>query len=195
MVVPRLTHHLERHEYTKHRGYSCWQYAKLFRGFLAGLEGTTQEISQRSHAHTNPNGKSIERTGIRIVTLTRLHRGLIQIEHDGKTCHEEEEEYHPELFHTLVAAESLPEKAEQAEEERQHIEHVVSLILLQFVRQLFLIAIHGIVDEGDTSEPVSVFLLAIALKTVLTAGKVPHEVAPIHEVNLIGHEEIQVGPL
>ena len=124
-----------------------------------------------------------------------MHRGLIQIEHDGKTCHEEEEEYHPELFHALVAAESLPEKAEQTEEERQHIEHVVSLILLQFVGQLFLVAIYGIVDEGDTSEPVAVFLLTIALIAVLTAGKVPHEIAPVHEVDLIGYEEVQIVPL
>ena len=36
------------------------------------------------------------------------------------------------------------------------------------------------------------FWFAIALNVVLTSGKVPHEVAPVHEVALIGEEEADV---
>ena len=35
-------------------------------------------------------------------------------------------------------------------------------------------------------------LLAEALQVVLPAGKVPHEVAPVHKVELVGEEELQV---
>ena len=58
-----------------------------------------------------------------------------------------------------------------------------------------MVAIESIVDEGETCYPVAVFQFAIALNVVLTAGKVPHEVAPIHEVDLIREEELQVCPL
>ena len=33
---------------------------------------------------------------------------------------------------------------------------------------------------------------AVALNVVLTSGKVPHEVTPIHEVTLVRHEEADV---
>ena len=34
--------------------------------------------------------------------------------------------------------------------------------------------------------------LAVALNIILTSGEVPHEVAPIHIVDLVGEEEAQV---
>ena len=37
--------------------------------------------------------------------------------------------------------------------------------------------------------------LAVALQVVLSASEVPEEIAPVHEVNLIGKEESEVGPL
>ena len=39
------------------------------------------------------------------------------------------------------------------------------------------------------------FEFALSLYIVLTAAEVPHEVAPIHEITLIGEEEAQVLPL
>ena len=39
-------------------------------------------------------------------SLTGLPRGLVQIEHDGKTSHEEEEEHHPELLDARAAGAS-----------------------------------------------------------------------------------------
>ena len=35
----------------------------------------------------------------------------------------------------------------------------------------------------------------MTLDIVLTAGKVPHEISPIHEIHLVGEEELDVFPL
>ena len=48
------------------------------------------------------------------------------------------------------------------------------------------------VDKRNTGNPVPIQHLAITLNVVLTAGEVPHEVAPIHEIQLIREEELQV---
>ena len=49
------------------------------------------------YAHTAPDGKCVERTCIGIIALTRLHRCLVQVDDNRKTCHKEQEEYYPEL--------------------------------------------------------------------------------------------------
>ena len=71
----------------------------------------------------------------------------------------------------------------------------MSLIVLQVIRKLALVAQHCIVDEWDTCDPVALFQFAIALKVILTSCKVPHEVAPVHEVTLVREEESDVLPL
>ena len=55
-----------------------------------------------------------------------------------------------------------------------------------------MVAQTGIVDEGYARDPVAVVHLAIALDVVLASGKVPHEVAPIHVVELVVDEEVEV---
>src|SRR3712207_8091533 len=37
--------------------------------------------------------------------------------------------------------------------------------------------------------------LSATLNVVLPSGKIPHEVAPIHEIQLVGEEELDVFPL
>ena len=61
----------------------------------------------------------------------------------------------------------------------------MSLVLLEVVRELALVAETQVVKERYSRNPVSVLQLSIALQVVLTTGKVPHEVAPVHEVALI----------
>ena len=56
-----------------------------------------EPVDDGSHTHAAPDGEGIEGAGIGVVTLTGLHRCLVQINHDGQTSHEEEEEYYPEL--------------------------------------------------------------------------------------------------
>ena len=69
-------------------------------------------LYQTCHTHTYPNGKGVERTGIRVISFTGLCRGLVEVEHDSDTRHEEQEEDHPELLDTPLAMISLPEESD-----------------------------------------------------------------------------------
>ena len=117
---------------------------------------------------------------------------MVQINHDGKSCHKEKEEHYPELLYASASSPCLPEQTEQTEQEWQTVEHVVSLVCFQLVGQQVLVAIEHIVDERDTRNPVSVFRFAIALYVVLAASEVPHKVSPVHKVALIRQEEAYV---
>ena len=68
----------------------------------------------------------------------------------------------------------------------------MSLVFLQLIRQLVQIAQTPVVEPVETSNPVAVLQFTITLQVVLTTSKVPHEVAPVHEVTLIRDEETQV---
>ena len=71
----------------------------------------------------------------------------------------------------------------------------MSLVVLQFLRQQTLVAHQEVVNERDTCDPVTMFYFSAALQVVLASGEVPHEVAPIHPVELVGEEELDVFPL
>ena len=68
----------------------------------------------------------------------------------------------------------------------------MTLVVLQLVGQMVLVAQTPIVQPIPAAEPVAMLQFTIALQVVLTSGKVPHEVAPVHEVALIADEEAQV---
>ena len=57
-----------------------------------------------------------------------------------------------------------------------------------------MVAESGVVYEVDAAEPVAVGQFALAFDVVLTAHKVPHEIAPIHPVALVVDEELHVLP-
>ena len=122
MVVPCLAYHLNRNKQSQ---YGCQDSGWLFADLLFQPFGNT------CHTHTNPNGKGIERTGISIVAFTRLERSLVQIKHNGQTCHEEKEEYHPELLDALFALVGLPEQTDKSKNQRQAEINVASLVVLQ----------------------------------------------------------------
>ena len=65
-------------------------------------------MNQSCHTHTNPDGEGVERTGVGVVAFARLARSLVQVEHDGNTGHEEEEEDHPELLDAFLSTVGLP---------------------------------------------------------------------------------------
>ena len=89
----------------------------------------------------------------------------------------------------------LPEESDQAEQQRQAVEYVVSFVVFEVLRKQFLVAHQQIVDKWDSGDPVTVFYFSAALNVVLPSGKVPHKVAPVHEVELVGEEELDVFPL
>ena len=51
----------------------------------------------------------------------------------------------------------LPEKPDQSEQQRQAIEYIVSFVILEVLRQEFLIAYEQVIDERNTGNPVAVF--------------------------------------
>ena len=164
VVIPCLAHHLDRNEQSKN---GCKDSTRLFSDLLF------QPTCDTCHTHTYPDGEGIERTGIRIVSFTRLERCLIQVKHNGQTGHEEEEEYHPELLDTLFAFVGLPEQTDESENQRQAEEYIVSFIILQVRWKEFLVAYQYVVDERNAGNPISVFNFAMTLDVVLTTGKVP----------------------
>ena len=120
---------------------------------------------------------------------------MVEVEHDGDTCHKEQEEYYPELLDNTLVAVSLPEEPYQAENQRQAVEYIMPLVILEILWEQFLIAYEQVVDERNAGNPVAMFYFSGALYVVLPSGKVPHEVTPVHEVQLVGEEELDILPL
>ena len=122
VVVPSLADHLQGHADAGERGNGCGENG-LLQQFL-------KQRSEGCHAETNPDGESVERTGVGIVTFARLAGSLVQIEHNGKSRHEEQEEDHPELANAFLATIGLPEKTDETEQEREAVEDVVTFVVL-----------------------------------------------------------------
>ena len=127
VVIPSLAHHLQRYSDGNDRSNadSC-----EMRHFY-----TAKTFDDSGYTQTNPNGERIERTSISIVTFTRFARCLVEVKHDGKTCHKEEEEDYPKLLDTFLSAVGLPEKTRQTKQQGQTEEYVVSLVCFQIIGQ------------------------------------------------------------
>ena len=71
---------------------------------------------------------------------------------------------------------------------------VLSLIILQIIRGIRLVNKMHVVDNAYTALPVSDERISRrrAVDVVLTAGEIPHEIAPVHPVQLIVKEERKV---
>ena len=188
MIVPSLADHLQRYRQGDDRSDAGG-------GKMGQFAETAQTFDDGRDAQTDPYGKGVERARIGVVTFARFARGLVQIEDNGQTGHEEKEENDPELLDAFLSAVGLPEHAEESEQQGQAVEDVVSLVFAQIGGEFRLIAVEGVVNEGDTGDPLAVIELAVALYVVLTAGKIPHKVAPVHEIHLVGEEEAEVVPL
>ena len=68
----------------------------------------------------------------------------------------------------------------------------MSFIVHNIERHIFLRTYQDFVNKWNTGNPVAVQHLAVSLDVVLTAGEVPHEVAPVHKVQLVREEKPQV---
>ena len=149
------------------RGFQLGSFLTFARCF--GLGGgfaphpLAQQLDEAGDTHADPDGKGVERTGVGVVALTRLAGRLVQVEHDGDTRHEEQEEHDPELLDALLSAVGLPQQADDAKQQRQTVEHVVPLVFLQVGGDQRLVAYEQVVDEVDARDPVAVLYLAEAL--------------------------------
>ena len=68
-------------------------------------------------------------------------------------------------------------------------------IVLQVGGEQALVTYQEFVNDRNAGNPVSVFYFSLSLNVILTSGKVPHKVSPIHEVHLIREKELDVLPL
>ena len=102
MIVPVLRSHLYRHK-QGHQGHSssCYRLGTL------GLERLRYAVNQCQHAKADPYAERVERACVRIVTLTRLVRSLVQIHHDSQTCQQEQQRGDCERAKTYVVRECL----------------------------------------------------------------------------------------
>ena len=156
------------------------------------LQVFVEQIDDSCHTYAAPDGVSIERTCVGIIAFAWLYRRLVQINNYGKPRHKEEKGHHPELTDAAFTAKCLPEQADEAQQQRHTVEHIMTFVGLQFVRKHILIAQPCIVKRLNTCYPVAVFQLAVTLYIVLPSGEIPHEITPVHEVTLIGKEEPDV---
>ena len=189
MIIPGLTDHLCGYRQTKYD--SC---AGGDRRFARASHDFHDQLPEGHYSHADPDRKRIERSGKRVVALTRLHRRLIQIKHNRYACHEEEEENHPELFHSAFACECLPYESEKAKDQRQHVEHVMSrIILAEIVGEQRLVAETCVVDKRNSRDPVAGIEFTLLVEhIILSSGEIPHEISHIHVDKLIIEEVCQI---
>jgi hypothetical protein len=117
---------------------------------------------------------------------------LIQINHNRYTGHEEQEECHPKTFDTFLTGKCLIEQPDQTQQKGQHIKDVTPCIILQIVGQIGLVSRNMLVDKIEATDPISVLHLSMPLYIVLPSGEVPHEITPIHVVQLIIKEKAKI---
>ena len=188
MVVPCLRHHLQGHGKADQACYAdgcacgggrCFAAVGAVISGVLFREQVAQHYADGGNSHAYPDGKCVERAGEGIVAFARLSGCLVEVEHDSNACHEEEEEYDPELFDAAarvvaVLVESLIEQADESEQKRQHVVDVVAFVAFaEFVGQGRLVAEACAVDGVDACDPVAEVRLAVALEVVLASCEVP----------------------
>ena len=82
VVVPVLGSQDARHNKADHRSGRCHP-------LRIALGQPNEEITRSQHTQTNPDREGVERTGIDVVTLTRLTGRGVEIDHQRHTGHDE----------------------------------------------------------------------------------------------------------
>ena len=123
-----------------------------------------RHIKQGVNAEPNPDCEGIERAHIGIVPLTRLQRILVQIDHNGQACQDEQQARHREVS---PAPESLENGPYEAQQERQEVVVVVGLIRCPVRRHILPASQPLSIQEVHTSQPVPVDEISMALNVVL----------------------------
>ena len=186
MVVPVLGRHQGRHAETGHGAQGRHRHALLL------LHPFRDPADERGHAQADPDAEGVERARIGIVALAHLVRRLVQVEDDRDAGHEEEQEHQPAA--PLVAGE-LEEQAQQAQQQRQQVIMVLAFVVAQGGRRVVLVAQAQLVQRTDAALPVAEEQVVgrLPVDVVLPAGEIPHEITPVHPVQLVVEEEGQIG--
>ena len=154
---------------------------------FAALEGVGDPLVNCVHAKAYPDGKHVEGPGVGVIPFTHLVRRLVEVQHNGYARHEEHEEHYPAA--SLVFVE-LEHQAQEAKQERQEEVVVLALVFPERSRGVTLVSKPYGIQEAYAAFPVAVKDIAGngAVDVVLAPHEVPHEVAPVHPVELIVKE-------
>ena len=148
------------------------------------------QIPEGHHAQSDPDREGIKRAGIDVVAFTGLVGRGVEVDHQRDTHHDEEPHDDREVARVAV---ELIDQTDQPQDEGEEIVGVPRLVAGHFVRQILLRSEVLLVDPPDAREPVAVGDEGIGgLNVVLTSYEVPEEVAPVHVVELVGEEVVQV---
>ncbi len=92
-----------------------------------------------------------------------------------------------------LALAELPEQADETQQQRQAVEHILAFTF-QIIRHQFQITANEMtVNETYSCYPVTgLKVTVLVLYVILAAGEIPHEITPVHEVHLITEEELQI---
>ena len=105
VIIPGLAHHLQRDQQAEDSSQdSGRKFPAVFP--QQGADGC------RSHAY--PHGKGIEGAGIGIVPLPGLERCLVDVDHNGQSCHEEQQSDHEGLLLSFPTSSELPAQSQQS---------------------------------------------------------------------------------
>ncbi len=186
MVVPVLGRHQDRYEETGESRSG----GRPQPGLIPGL--IRDPCIQGSHGEADPDREHIEGTRVRVIPLADLIGRLVQVEDDRDAGHEEHQEDNPAA--ALVPVE-LEQQTEKPQQQGQEEIVVLALIVLQAVRSIGLIAETQLVERRDATLPVPVENIAgdRTVDVVLTADKIPHEIPPVHPIQLIIKEISQIS--
>ena len=90
-------------------------------------------------------------------------------------------------------------KSTETKQQWKKIIHIPSLVLFHVVGQIILRTETGLINCFDTAYPVAVHVITgavtikiMTLNIVLSSGKIPHKVAPIHKSHLVAMEILQI---
>ena len=90
---------------------------------MFGFDTPCTPVDEGQRTQTDPDTEGIERTGIRIVSFTRLVRRLVEVDDDRETGKEEEEEGEREAlssycFSIFIHTQELPQDTDETQEQR-----------------------------------------------------------------------------
>ena len=152
--------------------------------------GPDDQVAHGEYAQADPDAEGVERTRINIVAFARFVGRGVEVNHQRDAHHHEEPHDDREVARIAV---ELIDQADKTQQEGEEIVGVAPLVIRYFVRQVVLRSEVKLVDPLDAREPVAVGDDRVGrLDVALAPHEIPEEIAPVHVVELVGEEIVEV---
>ena len=152
--------------------------------------GPDDQVAHGEYAQADPDAEGVERTRINIVAFARFVGRGVEVNHQRDAHHHEEPHDDREVARIAV---ELIDQADKTQQEGEEIVGVAPLVIRYFVRQVVLRPEVKLVDPLDAREPVAVGDDRVGrLDVALAPHEIPKEIAPVHVVELVGEEIVEV---